>query len=80
MAEPALALPVLLPSRLDGSRPLFVLRLADGSTIWVVLQAKLSLGVNGSLTRPFLRRAMRFVTPSNVFFDWVSWPKILFAV
>ncbi|KAG6865084.1 hypothetical protein C0991_005228 [Blastosporella zonata] len=52
-----------------GPDLLFVLRLADGSNIWVVLQAKKSLGKNGMLSRLFLRQAMRSVTPSKFYID-----------
>ncbi|KIJ99806.1 hypothetical protein K443DRAFT_8140 [Laccaria amethystina LaAM-08-1] len=61
--------PFCFPVDSMGPDLIFVLRLADGSTIWVALQAKFSSGKNGSLSRPFLRRAMRSVTPSNFFFD-----------
>ena len=65
--------PFCFPVDSMGPDLIFVLRLADGSTIWVALQAKFSSGKNGSLSRPFLRRAMRSVTPSNFFFDKVSY-------
>ncbi|EDR02944.1 uncharacterized protein LACBIDRAFT_307849 [Laccaria bicolor S238N-H82] len=56
-----------------GPDLIFVLRLADGKTTWVALQAKFSSGQNGSLSRPFLKRVMRSVTPSNFFFDKASY-------
>ncbi|KAF8152550.1 hypothetical protein B0H34DRAFT_663642 [Crassisporium funariophilum] len=61
--------PICFPHISMGPDLLFVLRLSDGSFIWVALQAKYSLGKNGQLSRPFLRRAMRSVTPSTFFFD-----------
>jgi len=64
--------PFCFPVDSMGPDLIFVLRLADRSMIWVALQAKFSSGKNGSLSRPFLRRAMRSVTPSNFFFDKVS--------
>ncbi|KAG6908568.1 hypothetical protein DXG01_004126 [Tephrocybe rancida] len=63
------AIPVCFPHLRMGPDLLFVLRLADGSTIWVALQAKFSLGKNGMLTRLLLRQAMRSVTPSKFFID-----------
>ncbi|TFK35170.1 hypothetical protein BDQ12DRAFT_325383 [Crucibulum laeve] len=61
--------PICFPHVSMGPDLIFVLKLEDGSFIWVALQAKYSLGKNGSLSRPFLRRAMRSVTPSNFFVD-----------
>jgi len=63
--------PICFPHISMGPDLIFVLRLSDGSLIWVVLQAKYSLGKNGLLSRPFLRRAMRSVTPSSFFLDKV---------
>ncbi|KAF8901314.1 hypothetical protein CPB84DRAFT_1777551, partial [Gymnopilus junonius] len=62
--------PFCFPHISMGPDLIFVLRLVDdGSLIWVALQAKYSLGKNGLLSRPFLRRAMRSVTPSSFFLD-----------
>lgn len=67
--------PFCFPHISMGPDLIFVLRLVeDGSLIWVALQAKYSLGRNGLLSRPFLRRAMRSVTPSFFFLDKVSLP------
>jgi hypothetical protein len=63
--------PLCFPHVSMGPDLLFVVRLADGSCIWVALQAKYSLGKNGSLKRGFLRRAMRSVTPSKFFIEKV---------
>ncbi|KAF5378063.1 hypothetical protein D9615_007518 [Tricholomella constricta] len=61
--------PICFPHVSMGPDLLFVLQLADGSTIWVALQAKYSTGKNGTLSRLFLRRATRSVTPSQFFID-----------
>ncbi|GLB43053.1 putative expressed protein [Lyophyllum shimeji] len=61
--------PICFPHASMGPDLLFVLRLADGPTLWVALQAKYSTGKNGTLSRLFLRRAMRSVTPSKFFID-----------
>ncbi|KIM37392.1 hypothetical protein M413DRAFT_20297 [Hebeloma cylindrosporum] len=61
--------PICFPHISMGPDLIFILRLSDGSLIWVVLQAKYSLGKNGLLSRPFLRRAMRSVTPTSFFLD-----------
>ncbi|KAF9456088.1 hypothetical protein BDZ94DRAFT_1327205 [Collybia nuda] len=61
--------PLCFPHISMGPDLLFILKLMDGSHIWVALQAKYSLGKNGALSRIFLRRAMRSVTPSQFFFD-----------
>ncbi|KAG5652567.1 hypothetical protein H0H81_004576 [Sphagnurus paluster] len=61
--------PICFPHLSMGPDLLFVLRLADGTTIWVALQAKYSVGKNGTLSRLFLRRALRSVTPSKFFID-----------
>jgi hypothetical protein len=63
--------PLCFPHVSMGPDLLFVVKLADGSFIWVALQAKYSLGKNGSLSRLFLRRAMRSVTPSKYFIEKV---------
>ena len=63
--------PLCFPHVSMGPDLLFVLRLADGLFIWVALQAKYSLGKSGSLSRLFLRRAMRSVTPSKFFVEKV---------
>jgi len=63
--------PFCFPHISMGPDLVFVMRLSDGSMIWVALQAKYSLGVNGTLSRSFLRRAMRSVTPSCFFLDKV---------
>ncbi|KAF9552856.1 hypothetical protein CPC08DRAFT_822630 [Agrocybe pediades] len=61
--------PICFPHISMGPDLLFVLRLSDGSLIWVALQAKYSVGKNYLLSRPYLRRAMRSVTPSYFFID-----------
>ncbi|KAH9475550.1 hypothetical protein JR316_0012665 [Psilocybe cubensis] len=61
--------PICFPHISMGPDLVFVLRLSDGSLIWVVLQAKYSLGKNGTLSRPNLRKSMRSVTPSYFFLD-----------
>ncbi|KAF8228667.1 hypothetical protein L208DRAFT_1424348 [Tricholoma matsutake] len=61
--------PLCFPHVSMGPDLLFVVKLADGSFIWVALQAKYSLGKNGSLSRLFLRHAMRSVTPSKFFVE-----------
>ena len=64
--------PICFPHFSMGPDLLFILRLSDGSLIWVALQAKYSAGKNGSLSRNFLRHAMRSVTPCHFFLDKVS--------
>ena len=64
--------PICFPHVSMGPDLLFILRLSDGSLIWVALQAKYSTGKNGSLSRNFLRRAMRSVTPCHFYLDKVS--------
>ena len=64
--------PICFPHLSMGPDLIFILRLSDGSLIWVVLQAKYSTGKNGSLSRNFLRRALRSVTPRHFFLDKVS--------
>ncbi|KAG6872270.1 hypothetical protein C0995_011369 [Termitomyces sp. Mi166 len=61
--------PACFPHSHMGPDLLFVLRLADNSNIWVAVQAKYSIGKNGMLSRLFLRRAIRSVTPSKFFID-----------
>ncbi|KAJ3505936.1 hypothetical protein NLJ89_g7152 [Agrocybe chaxingu] len=61
--------PMCFPHISMGPDLIFVLRLSDGTLIWVVLQAKYSLGKNGKLSRSSLRQAMRSVTPSTFFLD-----------
>jgi hypothetical protein len=61
--------PICFPHSDMGPDLIFILRLSDGSLIWVVLQAKFSQGKKGTLSRAYLRRAMRSVTPSLFFFD-----------
>ncbi|KAG5643748.1 hypothetical protein DXG03_009682 [Asterophora parasitica] len=61
--------PICFPHVSLGPDLLFVLRLADGTNIWVALQAKYSTGKSGMLSRLYLRRAMRSVTPSEFFLD-----------
>ncbi|KAG5731312.1 hypothetical protein E4T56_gene8114 [Termitomyces sp. T112] len=61
--------PICFPHLYMGPDLLFVLRLADNSNIWVAVQAKYSIGKNGMLSRLFLRRAIRSVTPSNFFIN-----------
>jgi len=61
--------PICFPHHAMGPDLIFILRLADGSLIWVVLQAKYSGGKNGTLSRAYLRHAMRSVTPSLFFLD-----------
>lgn len=63
--------PFCFPHISMGPDLIFILRLEDGTHIWVALQAKYSLGKNGSLSRPFLRHAMRSVTPAEFFIDKV---------
>ena len=64
--------PICFPHLSMGPDLLFILRLSDGSLIWVALQAKYSTGKNGSLSRNFLRHAMRSVTPCHFFLDKVG--------
>ena len=64
--------PICFPHDAMGPDLIFVLRLSDGSLIWVVLQAKYSLGKNGLLSRDLLRQAMRSVTPALFFRDKVE--------
>ena len=64
--------PICFPHLSMGPDLLFILRLSDGTLIWVALQAKYSAGKNGSLSRKFLRHAMRSVTPCHFFLDKVS--------
>lgn len=74
--------PMCFPHTSMGPDLLFVLRtVEDGQLIWVALQAKYSTGKNGTLSRAFLRRAMRSVTPSMFFVDKVncSLPKYTFT-
>ncbi|KAF9482872.1 hypothetical protein BDN70DRAFT_379948 [Pholiota conissans] len=63
--------PICFPHVSMGPDLLFILRLSDSSLIWVALQAKYSLGTGNSktLSRLYLRRAMRSVTPSEFFID-----------
>ena len=64
--------PVCFPHASMGPDLLFVLRtFDDGALIWVALQAKYSTGKSGTLSRHFLRRAMRSVTPGKFFIDKV---------
>jgi hypothetical protein len=60
------------PHNSMGPDIMFVLRLSDGSRIWVAVQNKYTSGKNGSMARPVLRQAMRSVTPSFYFIDKVS--------
>lgn len=64
--------PICFPHLSMGPDLMFILRLSDGSLIWVALQAKYSKGINGSLSRKFLRHAVRSVTPCNFFLNKVS--------
>jgi len=64
--------PICFPHLSMGPDLIFLLRLSDGSLIWVALQAKYSKGRDGSLSRLFLRQALRSVTPCNFFLDKVS--------
>ncbi|KJA20635.1 hypothetical protein HYPSUDRAFT_141950 [Hypholoma sublateritium FD-334 SS-4] len=61
--------PICFPHISMGPDLLFVLRLSDKSLIWVAVQAKYSSGKNNLLSRPYLRRAMRSVTPCMYFID-----------
>ncbi|KAF8808854.1 hypothetical protein BYT27DRAFT_7285678 [Phlegmacium glaucopus] len=61
--------PICFPHESMGPDLMFVLRLSDGSLIWVALQAKYSKGIDGSLSRQFLRHALRSVTPRKFFLD-----------
>lgn len=65
-----------------GPDMMLVLKLEDGSCIWVAVQAKYTQGRNGSITRPVLRQAMRSVTPEFFFVDKVreSAPMSLFSL
>lgn len=63
--------PICFPHISMGPDLIFILSLSDGSLIWVVIQAKYSLGKNGLLSRPCLRRAMHSVTPTSFFLDKV---------
>jgi hypothetical protein len=64
--------PICFPHLSMGPHLIFILRLSDGSLIWVALKAKYSAGKNGSLSRKFLRHAMHSVTPCHFFLDKVS--------
>ncbi|CAA7263844.1 unnamed protein product [Cyclocybe aegerita] len=68
--------PMCFPHISMGPDLIFVLRLSDGTMIWVVLQAKYSLGKNGKLSRLSLRQAMRSITPSTFFLDKVFMPPL----
>ncbi|KAF8656140.1 hypothetical protein AX16_002742 [Volvariella volvacea WC 439] len=65
--------PICFPHRCMGPDMLFVLRLQDGSLIWVAVQAKFSNGVdsNGSkqLRKTMLEDAVKKVTPAHFFLD-----------
>ncbi|KAG5650686.1 hypothetical protein H0H81_011379 [Sphagnurus paluster] len=66
----ALHAPVCFPHASMGPDLLFLLRtLDDGRLVWVALQAKYSTGKDGTLSRYFLRKAIRSVTPSKFFVD-----------
>lgn len=62
--------PFCFPHPRMGPDILFILRLSDGSLIWVALQAKHSMGKR--LTNEVLSRAVRSVTPSKYFMGKVS--------
>jgi hypothetical protein len=66
--------PICFPHSAMGPDLIFVLRLSDGSLIWVVLQAKFSEGTNknGTVRRSMLRQALRSLTPSLFFLDKAS--------
>lgn len=70
---------ICFPHASMGPDLIFILRLSDGSLIWVVLQAKYSLGKNGSLSRHFLRQALRSVTPASFFLDKARYVAPLFS-
>jgi len=61
--------PICFPHISMGPDLMFVLRLSDSTLIWVMLQAKYSLGKNGSIPRLLLRKAIRSVTPAMFFLD-----------
>ncbi|KAF8882245.1 hypothetical protein BD779DRAFT_1612475 [Infundibulicybe gibba] len=61
--------PFCFPHVAMGPDIIFILKLSDGTFIWVALQAKYSQGKNGLLSRNYLRHAIRSVTPSNFFLD-----------
>lgn len=70
---------ICFPQVSMGPDLIFILRLSDGSLIWVVLQAKYSVGKNGSLSRKFLRQAMRSVTPASFFLGKACYPVLFFS-
>ncbi len=66
--------PFCFPHRSMGPDIVFVLRLSDGSFIWVALQTKWSRGTSGNLAKSLLMQAVQSVTPSKYFLDKVSVP------
>lgn len=67
--------PFCFPHQSMGPDVMFVLRLSDGSLIWVALQTKWSRGEQGNLAKRLLLQAMKSVTPSKYFLDKVSTPR-----
>ena len=60
--------PICFPHFAMGPDLIFVLRLSDGSLIWVVLQAKYSTE-RKTIPRKLLRASLRSLTPSLFFLD-----------
>ncbi|KAF9446423.1 hypothetical protein P691DRAFT_627847, partial [Macrolepiota fuliginosa MF-IS2] len=61
--------PFCFPHQSMGPDVMFILRLSDGSLIWVALQTKWSRGDKGNLAKRLLLQAMKSVTPSKYFLD-----------
>lgn len=59
--------PFCFPHWSMGPDVVFILKLSDGSFIWVALQTKWSLGTNGNLAKKLLLQAVDSVTPSKYF-------------
>ena len=69
---------ICFPHNSMGPDLLFVLRLSDGSCLWVALQAKHCTS-HKTLPRSELRRALRSVTPRHFFLDSVRHFPIAFV-
>lgn len=69
---------ICFPHPCMGPDLLFVLKLQDGSTIWVALQAKRMVGTNGQISKEHLRRSIQSVSPNLFFIDKVRFFYFLF--
>ena len=65
---------ICFPHTSLGPDMLLVLKLDDGSMIWVAVQTKYTQGKNGAMSRPMLRQALKSVTPAFYFIDKVFSP------